>query len=256
MGITIDANGFVGNPTCTGDCDSYLDNSLCDLFTPLTVTVDLDGTARTVPWKGVYEKGNGPLPVELLFFKAICEKEAVNLYWATASETNNDFFTIERAIEENGILESWVVVGIIDGAGTINMLKNYNFIDKDIDLANQSSQVYYYRLKQTDFDGKYQYSNIITVKCDSDNMPEITVFPNPVSDSQFFVFVNGVQKNNNIEITITDIAGKKVFSDNYLNTANSCLLPVKTKEELKAGIYFVIVQTENSKKMVSKLIVK
>ena len=89
-----------------------------------------------------------PLPIELLSFSANAVHNSVRLSWVTATETNNDFFTIERSIN----LKDWEVLGFVDGAGNSSRPLHYSFTD-----FNPLTGVSYYRLKQTDYDGKYEY---------------------------------------------------------------------------------------------------
>lgn len=95
------------------------------------------------------------LPISLVEFSGFKEGVRENkLIWTTVTEDNNDFFTLERS--ENGV--DYSVVGIIDGAGKSDQIENYSFIDKDF-----NNDINYYRLKQTDFDGKYTYSTLIAI---------------------------------------------------------------------------------------------
>ncbi len=91
---------------------------------------------------------NSPLPIEFIYFNAKAINNSVQLEWATATEVNNDFFTIERSMDGKW----WDVVTHINGAGNTNHLTRYDFIDN-----NPYSGISYYRLKQTDYDGKYEY---------------------------------------------------------------------------------------------------
>lgn len=109
----------------------------------------------------------GSLPVLLLNFNAELEKDNVYLSWTTASEIGNEYFTIER--QES---TEWVEVGKIIGAGYSNDVLTYNFIDEHI-----TEGIYYYRLKQTDFDGQYTYSDIVLINYKPEY--EFSVFPNP-----------------------------------------------------------------------------
>ncbi len=97
---------------------------------------------------------NSLLPIELLYFKAVPDAGKVTLDWVTSSEENNDFFTIERSID----LNNFEPIMIIPGSGNSNKLITYTEFD-----ANPANGVNYYRLKQTDFDGRYSYSPIISV---------------------------------------------------------------------------------------------
>jgi len=78
----------------------------------------------------------------------------IELYWVTSNEINNDYFTIEKS--NDGI--NFEIVEIILGAGNSDILLEYSFVDK-----NPINGISYYRLKQTDFDGKFEYSDIISV---------------------------------------------------------------------------------------------
>lgn len=129
-------------------------NQGVDLFTGSTVTDDNEGTARDVaPWMGAFE-GGVTLPIELTSFTGSKEGKNNELFWVTATELNNDFFTLEKTYDG----ESFEIVGTLDGAGNSNQYLYYSFIDYDVrEVLN------YYRLKQTDFDGKFAYSNIITI---------------------------------------------------------------------------------------------
>lgn len=93
-----------------------------------------------------------PLPIELISFEGVSKSGYNHLFWKTASEFNNDYFTIEKT--QDGI--DFVPIANINGAGNSNIVLNYDYIDYDI-----SNTINYYRLKQTDYDGKYEYSHII-----------------------------------------------------------------------------------------------
>lgn len=110
---------------------------------------------------------NTALPVELIFFSAtVNNQKHVILNWATASELNNDFFTIERSID--GL--TWEVVEFVNGNGTTPLRNDYNSQD-----VRPYSGLSYYRLKQTDFDGAFEYSNIVSVFIDGEEKSLIKV---------------------------------------------------------------------------------
>ncbi len=104
---------------------------------------------------GSYNHITNPLPIELLSFNGKTEKDHTRIQWTTATETNNHYFTLERAAGN----AEFSVVQKTPGAGTTNTKKSYEFKDYDVDFNTA-----YYRLKQTDYDGKYSYSNVIQVK--------------------------------------------------------------------------------------------
>lgn len=115
-------------------------------FSPFTLASDINS--------------ENPLPVELLYFDGRLNKnKKVDLTWATASEINNDYFNIERS--QDG--KNWETIDRVEGAGNSNQKLNYQTKD-----SNPYEGVSYYRLKQTDFDGSFEYSNIVSINYELD----------------------------------------------------------------------------------------
>ena len=102
----------------------------------------------------IYESEPVNLPIELIYFRVINEGDANKLIWSTASENNNDYFTIEKTVDG----KDFQIVSNIDGAGNSSNIINYQYVDRTFEHI-----INYYRLKQTDFDGKYDYSDIISI---------------------------------------------------------------------------------------------
>ena len=129
------------------------------------------------------------LPIELLYFNATPNQSVVDLTWATASELNNDFFTVERSID--GL--TWENVVTVNGAGTTTQRNNYSAVD-----TRPVAGLSYYRLKQTDFDGAFTYSEIRSVFMNSEDKQLVkvvnilgqTVDPN-AKGLVIFVYSNG-----------------------------------------------------------------
>ena len=94
------------------------------------------------------------LPIELLSFNGVSNKGYNSLYWSTASETNNDYFSVEKTLDGN----NYSVVGVVNGAGNSQILNNYELKDFSVEKV-----INYYRLKQTDINGNYSYSNTISI---------------------------------------------------------------------------------------------
>ncbi len=111
---------------------------------------------------------SNPLPIELVDFTAILNDDHISLNWITESELNNDFFSIERSTD--GM--EFSVLGTVKGAGTTSHRKEYAFMDSDL-----SSSLFYYRLRQTDFDKKSTYSKVIRVALTETT--ELIAYPNP-----------------------------------------------------------------------------
>lgn len=97
---------------------------------------------------------NQPLPVELAYFAGMWKDQNINLFWRTASEQNNKGFEVQKSKDGN----TFEKIGFTKGNGTTVDVTNYNFIDR-----SPSNGINYYRLKQIDFDGKFEYSKIIAV---------------------------------------------------------------------------------------------
>lgn len=124
-----------------------------------------------------------PLPIELVSFRAFASGSSGILDWVTASEKNNDRFEIERS--SNGI--DFVTIGNVSGAGDSAISIAYRFVD-----TQPLSGINYYRLRQVDFDGKYEYSHIVSLYFEQAS--SIAVFPNPAS-KEFNIQMNGYNKN-------------------------------------------------------------
>ncbi|PJF33793.1 MAG: hypothetical protein CUN57_01220, partial [Phototrophicales bacterium] len=100
------------------------------------------------------------LPIDLVRFVASKRDGGqVSLEWTTASEINNDYFTIERSFDGRNF-ES---IGQVKGAGNSFEEINYSFVDESI-AGISSNRIVYYRLKQTDYDGVFTYSDVISVE--------------------------------------------------------------------------------------------
>lgn len=109
------------------------------------------------------------LPVEYSYFRGLFNEDEVQLYWETQSEKNNDYFSVEYS-QDN---KNWAVIGLIKGEGNSNEKIPYAFKKSGFQQG-----VYYFRLKQTDIDGAFSYSDAITLKFKEDSK-ESYIYPNP-----------------------------------------------------------------------------
>ncbi len=140
------------------------------------------------------------VPVELASFTASSSNGAVNLEWSTATETNNKGFAIER----KGTDGNYTEVGFVNGQGTTTKTSNYSFSDRPF-----APGIFVYRLKQTDLDGSFSYSNEVEV--DVANPEEFSLsqnWPNPFNPSTSISF--SLPEASNIRIVIYDVVGNKV----------------------------------------------
>lgn len=145
------------NPTIgtTTTSNKYRNDPICATATPLSMNcldIELQIHGPGIPNQRI--DCSVALPVELLSFSAKEQENQVFLYWQTASETNNDFFSIERSKD----LKSWEQVQEVAGIGNSTQTQSYQAIDPQ-PYAGTS----YYRLKQTDFDGTISYSSAIAI---------------------------------------------------------------------------------------------
>jgi hypothetical protein len=140
--------------------------------------------------------GVNPLPIELIEFTATNNQNVVDLYWQTASELNNDYFTVERSHDGT----HFTSILSQQGAGNSSNMLSYYDVDR-----SPLNGVSYYRLKQTDFDGLYSYSGIVKVNRLSSSENDFSVYPNPVNDEL------NIQTNlTEFSITIYSVDGRVV----------------------------------------------
>ncbi len=189
-----------------------------------------------------------PLPVELTNFYLSCFAEKITFNWITATETNNDFFTIEESKEG----QNWIEIAKIYGKGNSNSLSHYVY-----EHENVLEEYSYFRLKQTDFDGKFTYSDILSSNCVSNNERDsgnLLAHPNP-SISVFNLFHSHFMLMDEIELSVTDIKGELLFKQKHhakeLSESHSIALNLT---HLPQGIYFVYIQCKDE--LVCKKLVK
>ena len=141
-----------------------------------------------------------PLPVELISFTATSNGKEVILNWSTATELNNLGFEIQRSTKG----EEFFSLGFIDGHGTTTEQQNYSYADRNLDDGK-----YYYRLKQVDYDGSYEYSDVVEVEWRAFNSYLLEQnYPNPFNPTTTIGF--GLQNKSNVKITILNTIGEEV----------------------------------------------
>ena len=153
--------------------------------------------------------GAGALPVELLFFQAKAMEHSVKLFWQTASETHNDYFVVERSRDGNHF-EDLIQVA---GAHNSNTLRSYLTEDK-----NPFNGINYYKLRQVDFNGDKQFSDIVAVRFDNSTHPMFSVFPNPVTDEAFISI--HAEKNEKLYFELMDAVGKQLRKTIFVSSSS------------------------------------
>lgn len=166
------------------------------------------------------------LPIELLSFEGIFDENKVFLNWTTMMEYNNDYFSIERSNN----LKNWENIAKIDGSLNSYEILEYSFIDEH--LMNDKP---YYRLKQTDIDGKFTYSDIISIAISEGK--NIKIFPNPSSTGIFNIEINSKHYQ---KYTIHDMRSLKL---DEIKIDNNLLTIDLTK--YASGIYLINFYSKN-----------
>jgi len=190
---------------------------------------------------------SNPLPIKLVSFTGESDDRAIILKWKTAAEQNNDFFTIEKS--SDGKIFSELIR--IPGAGNTSVAKNYSTADD-----NPINGTNFYRLRQTDFNGKSTLSKIISVHFTTDELKkEIriqTVRPNPFTE-YFSVDFYSPQPGD-VEIALIELSGKIVYKEKYFAQEGNNSFQFNDGQRLKTGYYSVVI-TDNAS-VVSEKIVK
>jgi biopolymer transport protein ExbB len=173
------------------------------------------------------------LPVELLYFKATPYDNTIDIYWATATEINNDYFTLERSADAR----TWSTLKTIPGAGTSMEEQRYSVTDYDPNRRN------YYRLMQTDFDGTSSYSSVVIADLDTRDiviytLPENQLIIEGVTNAHSIKFFNSIGRA--VQLSGQLESGKMTYSS----------------AELAPGIYIALVQTESGEIYVKKIYIE
>ena len=189
---------------------------------------------------------NQPQPVTLQYFTAELMSDYVQLNWATVTEINNDYFTIERS-DESLQFDS---IASLPGAGNSNTVLKYSEID-----SSPFGGVSYYRLKQTDFDRKFSYSNVVRIVNDKPSKEPLSLYPNPANYAAP-VMMKLIQSGKlEAFVFISDIVGRVVYSGVMDLTKEVDLTTVSLRSELRPGTYVVRVSWGSQSQM-RKLIVR
>ena len=180
----------------------------------------------------------GILPIKLKTFTAKKENNNVNINWITATEINNDYFTIEHSLD--GV--NFRKIETIKGGGNSNKQQKYSIIDN-----NPDEGINYYRLKQTDFDGTYTYSKIQAVNFTQSENSYVNIYPNPVIGQVLNIETN----SENSSINLYNCIGEKM-KITITNSSNKHIINVS---ELPKGIYFIETIVNGSSKY-NKVLIK
>ncbi|QCK16374.1 T9SS type A sorting domain-containing protein [Mangrovivirga cuniculi] len=207
----------------------------CNNFSCSSTASDAGGNN----YDGIMVGAGSPLPVELISFEArINQSELiVNLKWATATEINNEKFIVQRSIDGS----TWMPVTEVQGAGDSNEILYYSTSDDNPVLGKS-----YYRLKQIDFDGDFEYSPIVSVNLSPNN--HSIIYPNPAKNIAYIKLLNNQEINN---IQLISSTGSIVTPEIKLSNGVHSFPVI----QYAAGVYSLIINTEKEK-IIRKLIIK
>ena len=226
----------VGSSTTLGSSVAFVSSGLSSVTTYYYWVIPYQNTGgpcwltTSTQTSNTQATSSGGLPIELVSFTAECGLDNSRLFeWQTASEYNNDFFTIEKSTDNI----SWDTIYTVDGAGNSTELLNYSYVYNPKAFNMYSPQ--YYRLKQTDFDGGYEYSGIISLSCKSNEW--ISYFINPTQNNTLIGFINSPIKTITL-IQLYSETGQLITQSNIPLKDGSNLINIDNLS-LSVGMYLV-----------------
>ncbi len=162
----------------------------------------------------------GAFPVELTGFTARTREHTVLLNWTTASELNNDFFEVQHSTDGR----EYTLIGTVNGAGTTSDFQHYRFVHPE-----PRPGVNYYRLRQVDFDGAFEYSPVRTVRL----APKggLTAYPNPAGDELYLQTTD--------ELTGEPVAVYNAYGEPVIRSRITGPLTTLDVNHLPSGVYFI-----------------
>jgi hypothetical protein len=176
---------------------------------------------------------NTPLPIELLSFTGLAVKNGVDLQWTTASELNNNYFTVLRSLSG----DNFTSIGTVKGSGTTSLQHSYSLLDYQPAIGKN-----YYQLQQVDFNGKISTTEVIVVNVISLD-PSVSVYPNPISQGQSLnVTILGLLPNAPAELQIANMQGASLSSTMVQTDSDGTLKATISSTNLPSGLYILKIQ--------------
>ena len=246
--ITKVINGTLDTYTPAGGGDRTLAGdgySIVELIFPLGVTqiaidvyVQANSNGEEFWMDDFFLLGSGggtSLPIVLTSFNAEEEGGNVVVDWVVHSQVNNDYYTIEKS--DNCF--DWLEVGIIKGAGNSNTQMNYRLID-----INPFIGLSYYRLKQTDYDGRFEVFRPVSISVKDEKTIGLNIHPNPAIE---YIELNLEYTQDHLinhNVQIYDINGNKVYKKHFIGELSNFKINI---QKFKPGIYLVKSKSDNIK---------
>ncbi|SDK97350.1 Por secretion system C-terminal sorting domain-containing protein [Catalinimonas alkaloidigena] len=174
-----------------------------------------------------------PLPVELVSFTATASLQAAVLQWATASEHNNHYFSVERSVDGH----AFEAIAEVAGAGSSSQTHRYEFADPE--AASLLSPVLYYRLRQVDFDGSFHYSPVVTLQRPTE-LDRVEVQPNPFRERLMLSLYS--PSSAQVQVRLFDARGQEALVQAYALQKGANQLEINAIQQVPAGVYLLEVQ--------------
>ncbi|RNI29012.1 T9SS type A sorting domain-containing protein [Rufibacter latericius] len=171
---------------------------------------------------------SAPLPVTLQQFTATQTSNGIELTWSTASEKDNDYFQIERGVDGR----NFTSLGQVKGKGTSNVAQNYRFTD-----TSAPSGSVYYRLKQVDLDGKFEYSKVVSVQGTGNQATaQVEVSPNPFTRVISFSVTSS--EDRTLLVELFDLNQKLIYKE-MVNVSSGKVTLTKDLSRIADGVYIL-----------------
>ncbi|MHC2991639.1 hypothetical protein OB13_08585, partial [Pontibacter sp. HJ8] len=175
-----------------------------------------------------------PLPVELIAFNGVKQNNGVLLTWATASEQDNDFFEVEMTEDPKAAFKA---------VGKVKSKVNNSSIRQDYQFSHKGNftGTRYYRLKQVDLGGTFEYSKVVAVSADGINLaagPKVA--PNPITPESKLIFT--AAEAGKLNVTVVNMNGTRVYSQAYDIEAGENRIELNLSNSLPTGVYILMTE--------------
>lgn len=187
------------------------------------------------------------VPVELTSFTASIHGKDVDLSWTTSTETNNNGFAVERNISGK-----WHQAGFVKGMGSSTLPQNYSYRDN---VSNIDAGIIKYRLKQIDFDGSFEYSNIIETNSSAPLQYTLEQnYPNPFNPSTKINYT--IAENSSVSLKIYDILGNQVSELVNKNQEQGSYVVDFNGSRLSSGVYLYVLKAGSTTLSKTMMLIK
>ena len=206
-----------------------------------SVTDDKEGISRTNPgpWMGAFEQRPTYLPIELISFEAICNDKKTDLIWITASETNNDYFTIEYSLDA----VNFTTLDQVKGSGNSSGKKYYYYSDH----YSPKNSLVYYRITQTDFSKHSKSFNLISREACNKTLSDfdLIVYYKPLETELNYQF--NLKKDGQVTVELWNLAGQVLYSQTLVGVKGDNHYSLDMSKFSKSMYLFRISDGQNNK---------